>query len=690
MPTVPEAIFRDFGAEEPLGGPSKRPVTTVRLARQASIARPQACQACQQRKRKCDRVQPQCGNCARRGIECTFELKITDRSHPNYLTNLLASLEDKDRRISALESVIRARLPELAHIAALATDAIPPAPGSAAPDTRPSSPAPADDEPLPADLSEPIISALETLAVSRRHFPVPPLVGFIKSSLGPEAEWENDDAAAVSQTAVAQWPPYELAVVLVHEFLRSNAVYPFIREFDLLHDLQLVYKGEGRPDAAATPLQTARLFLVFAVGSVWLSQRGSGDRIDTTLLRNRAAAALPEVIRTASGVDCVSALLLMALTALYDWGGVDLVRLTPMISKLALAVGLHRDPAARHTQQEKDRRRVLFWCVYSLDRIVGSSLSLPIVLSDADIGTALPEHLDELGTLAEGMDATAFFAHMIEMRRLSWRVYEHTRAPSAAEASAIHRALDDWLSRAPRAAGSTPSEASGASSGGSGGGNNTLFDLYYHIFLTRLYGPSGYAEPGDAALLCLRESASAAIAISVHMQKHRLIRDNYFQFHIVIAVGMALLYTLSQYGRGEYAHDTEWCAAAIDEIRTTEAFIGSFCRGWPYARGLSRAFNALGARCIAQLGAKPSPPPPRRDAATELVSTLPRFDFFPFSSADDSATWSAWGAENFLPLAHDLTPGSGDSTANLDDLLALVGWSTDWIPYANGEAANGE
>lgn len=268
MPTVPEAIFRDFGeagAAEPSSGPSRAPATTVRLARQASIARPQACQACQQRKRKvgssaylapadgqCDRVQPQCGNCARRGIKCTFELKITDRSHPkwvlqvheslthplSYLTNLLASLEDKDRRIAALESVIASRLPDLAHIASLATEGIPHSPAVAS-HNGPKSPPPTDDEgwkPLSQDVAEPIIATLQTLDVSRRHIPQPPLVGFIKSSLGTEAEWENDDASAVNQTAVAQWPPYELAVVLVHEFLKSNAVYPFIRQFDLLHE----------------------------------------------------------------------------------------------------------------------------------------------------------------------------------------------------------------------------------------------------------------------------------------------------------------------------------------------------------------------------------------------------------------------------------------------------------------------
>lgn len=60
--------------------------------------------------------------------------------------------------------------------------------------------------------------------------------------------------------------------------------------------------GTDSPADRASPLQTYTLFLVFAMGCVWVAQRGSGTKIDTSLLRNRALECLPTVLRTESSV----------------------------------------------------------------------------------------------------------------------------------------------------------------------------------------------------------------------------------------------------------------------------------------------------------------------------------------------------------------------------------------------------
>ncbi|KAL1407846.1 hypothetical protein Q8F55_007282 [Vanrija albida] len=712
MPTVPESVYRDLDGplsplKRPLQPPSPAaPRSTVRLARQANVAKPQACQSCQQRKRKCDRIRPQCGNCVARGTKCTFELKITERTHPNYLTNLLASLEEKERRVQALEALVRGGMPGLAHIASLLTEDIP---------RRYVGPVDAEDdgmgggsladEPLAPALAQSILDGLQALDLSRRHVTQPPIVRIIRSHLGeaatagekdapPEAleppahDAASDEDAAVDQTAVAAWPPYELAVVMADEFLKVNCVYPYLRRGDILAEPSSPTPAD--PDAATTPLQTCHLFLVFAIGAMWLAQRGSWERIDTTLLRNRAVECLGRVLREDRGVDCVSALLLLCLCSIYDWGGVDLTRLAPLVSRLATAVGLDKEPHGIGAA-ERDRRRALFWSVYSVDRL--------------DITTQLPTQLDDIPNLGEGMDALSFFHHMIEMRRIGYEIWQHTHTPSAHDVDAtarLHRRLDEWIARSPRPTHTPASDASGYV-------GDSLFDLYYNIFLTSLYRPGNKgAELSASEIRCLKESAAKAIAISIALQQSRKMKDNYVQFHLVIVLGMSLLYALSRYaGNPSNAASYKWGTAAINEIRTCQEFIGSFCRGWPYARGLSRAFDSLAARCIAQLclggtgaagqqhDASSSPPdefslasvvlqqprnvpPPAPAPTADLCSTLPRFDFFPFStdaSATDAA-WNAWGQENMLPLDE----GGGQSPGvDLDGLLALVGWTEDWI-----------
>lgn len=65
---------------------------------------------------------------------------------------------------------------------------------------------------------------------------------------------------------------------------------------------------------------------------------------------------------------CISALALLSLSAIYDWGGPDHVQLTPIIGEMAMAVDLHKQPPVHLPLEEKDRRRLLFWGIYAMDR----------------------------------------------------------------------------------------------------------------------------------------------------------------------------------------------------------------------------------------------------------------------------------------------------------------------------------
>lgn len=156
------------------------------------------------------------------------------------------------------------------------------------------------------------------------------------------------------------------------------------------------------PDKHATPLQTYNLFLIFSISCVWLAQRGNGNRIDTSLLRNRALANLHTILHTEPAVRCISALALLSLSAIYDWGGIDHVSITPIVGELVMATELHRQPPANLSDEEKNRRRLLFWGIYSMDRAVAGNIHSEIFFNDKDIITVeFPTQIDPLGSLGE-------------------------------------------------------------------------------------------------------------------------------------------------------------------------------------------------------------------------------------------------------------------------------------------------
>ena len=53
---------------------------------------------------------------------------------------------------------------------------------------------------------------------------------------------------------------------------------------------------------------------------------------------------------------------------MFDSGGPDNVQLCLIISELSLEFGLHMEPPVDLVEEEKDRRRILFWAIYAQER----------------------------------------------------------------------------------------------------------------------------------------------------------------------------------------------------------------------------------------------------------------------------------------------------------------------------------
>lgn len=282
------------------------------------------------------------------------------------------------------------------------------------------------------------------------------------------------------------------------------------------------------PDKHATPLQTYNLFLIFSISCVWLAQRGNGNRIDTSLLRNRALANLHTILHTEPAVRCISALALLSLSAIYDWGGIDHVSITPIVGELVMATELHRQPPANLSDEEKNRRRLLFWGIYSMDRAVAGNIHSEIFFNDKDIITVeFPTQIDPLGSLGEHFvsrsrrqytdvqEPVAFCKHMMTMWDLTVEVAKHDRRPnvSPAETARLHGRLDEWYARTPRPIG-RPTLAGDCPEDD----QKTLFDQYYYMLVATLYRPRSLANPPPEQIKMLHEATSTALDICAKIQ----------------------------------------------------------------------------------------------------------------------------------------------------------------------------
>lgn len=180
---------------------------------------------------------------------------------PRLLTDLVKTLEEKDRRISALEAIIRERLPDLANISRIPTVSLAPTASGLSPDPVPgssrtsdgqhSSPStmlgssPRDLDPgsqiLPPHLIASVEEKLRELGIEgpdkvRSRHQAPKVISAISTQLGIH---ETDDDDVCETPSAASWPPYELALQVVDVFIKTNSMWPFLRRVDLMTEYVL-------------------------------------------------------------------------------------------------------------------------------------------------------------------------------------------------------------------------------------------------------------------------------------------------------------------------------------------------------------------------------------------------------------------------------------------------------------------
>lgn len=166
------------------------------------------------------------------------------------MTNLFTALEDKDKRMAALETIIRERLPDLSNVTMIPTNALAPKPLSAAnvesnnrassDHTNSISPASSVVETDPGsqvlapDLAMYVEERLVALDLCREEAMRnrrPSVINAIGSQLGVQGDEDNDVGELPSAAA---WPPYELALQVVEVFVQTNSMWPIFRRVDLM------------------------------------------------------------------------------------------------------------------------------------------------------------------------------------------------------------------------------------------------------------------------------------------------------------------------------------------------------------------------------------------------------------------------------------------------------------------------
>lgn len=167
-----------------------------------------------------------------------------------------------------------------------------------------------------------------------------------------------------------QLPARPVATTLVQYYLDNVfSLLPVFQETALFNALDAVYQTNSRP---AEDFDNWLLFMVLGIGAVGQS-RSSNDTYykDGVTWVARALKYADKVLQTGY-VTQIQALVLLVEYSMLDPAHFDSWQLIGFACRAVLDLGFHQDPPKGQQPDKKtlDLRRRIFYCVYSLDRLV--------------------------------------------------------------------------------------------------------------------------------------------------------------------------------------------------------------------------------------------------------------------------------------------------------------------------------
>ncbi|KAK2015760.1 hypothetical protein LZ32DRAFT_602064 [Colletotrichum eremochloae] len=443
-----------------------------------------SCQRCHRRKKKCDRVLPQCGNCRMARFPCSF--LNDDQQTAAYPIAFVRLLEDKIRKLegelaAALKDAQAAARPD-----AMLEDQMMEPSGSdfpilqAAADQSPSQARPmtATTTTLGDELRLLTLEAAAerhlgsasglsfaklTQAVLRRLTPdradfvfhrelevesTQQILGGSPADLLGSTLYHGFDSSTTFQhpffsgitlsditdpqpsLADVRIPPQSHLQHLVDfYFAHSHTLYPIVRRHEFEQTLATFLSNPQDP-AAQSPLWMFRLWMILAIGSTTYCSVALSEESESMLYYNKALGYMEDALGYGDMV-ALEVIMLQVSYSFFNQLGPNTWFLVGLAARLSVGMGLHTSSSydALPVDVAEHRKRV-FYSVYMMDRVVSTALGRPFALHDDDIDVepfadADDEDIDATGIRQRSALQPSTMAvplHLLRLRQLSSKI----------------------------------------------------------------------------------------------------------------------------------------------------------------------------------------------------------------------------------------------------------------------------
>ncbi|OWB54222.1 binding protein [[Candida] boidinii] len=445
-----------------------------------------ACAACKLKRKKCDGLYPVCSGCTKRGTECTIVDATTGREIPrNYIETLeknIKKLQDQTDRFSNLEEKYNKLLKKVSfyqnnsqsidhkenkdnskegvvHQGFHKQEPLE--------NTHPTSISYAKGNEIPIaekpkDLASDI-GFLTLTATSESGFLGPSSACSIAKAISLAIGGRSGFSGATTTSTVNESDiketmemPFKKPTVKsgrIYLTAYKNFVhlqYPFLNWDSIISKFEDVILRDSKDQESLF-----FIYMIFAIGCLLLEDSTPHtSSIYTLTFYNKAFENIGQIIE-ASNLTTVQAYLLIAVFSQKIPDGPSIWQTTGLAIRIAVALGLHREPYKSKRRQPSEAMKALedlksrvFWSAYGMERINGLVLGRPFSIADIDIDAPYPGETEE----------NAVAIHVIRLRRIQsnictfvYKPHKFTDDVEEIDATRVQILLElkDWMSTFP-------------------------------------------------------------------------------------------------------------------------------------------------------------------------------------------------------------------------------------------------
>ncbi|KAK1704785.1 fungal-specific transcription factor domain-containing protein [Colletotrichum acutatum] len=196
----------------------------------------------------------------------------------------------------------------------------------------------------------------------------------------------------------------DLTLEHIRKFLEWPIIMPYIDEDIFLQQCEgvLAYRTQSHAAQKPPPLHVFNLHMACAIG-ISVSPTSTHLSFLSSNLHSAALSELPSILRTESALEHIHCMIMLTIYSLFNSSGGSAWHLLGLGIKTCISIGLHRDPDLHSSLRisEANRRRWMFWAVYSFDRMLSLIMDRPLSIQDDDISVQLPAKDDGLSSSME-------------------------------------------------------------------------------------------------------------------------------------------------------------------------------------------------------------------------------------------------------------------------------------------------